>query len=185
MRFAEEGSYLDISLENSCRVGPETLINLIYNELNTETEKEKSRVSEAAKKGNWVTANKIGKPIWDYLENYYIRRIICYLQARSWYTEYETLNNIPTNLDVLPSGLILSYNGNNIVGPQGSRNNTVSTTTIDAPSKLIYCAPQFDSRTPNLYPSYDCSPYQVSSCSDISAAHVACEPNDTKDDRVI
>lgn len=122
MRFAESGSFIDTALENSCRVGPEVLINLIYNSLNTETEKEKSRVSNAAKKGNWITANKIGKPIWDYLENYYIRRVICYLQSRVWYTEYETLTVVPTDLDVLPTGLIASYhNGMNTqLGAQGT-----------------------------------------------------------------
>jgi len=137
MRFLESGSFTDTALENSCRVGPEVLINLIYNSLNTETAKEKSRVSEAAKKGNWITANKLGRPIWDYLENYYIRRVICYLQARVWFTEYETLGIIPTTLDILPTGLILTNNGSNVVGPQGmSTPSTIQESTpvhADAP----------------------------------------------------
>lgn len=124
MRFNEAG-VIDSRLENSCRIGPEILINLIYNELNTETAGEKSRVSEAAKKGNWITANKLGKPIWDYLENYYIRRVICYLQSRLWYTEYETLTIVPTDLDILPTGLVTNpANANSpnaqVKGPQGT-----------------------------------------------------------------
>lgn len=163
MRFRESGSFVDTVLENNCRIGPEILINLIYNELNTETAKEKPRVSNTAKKGNWITANKIGKPIWDYLENYYIRRIICYLQARTWYTEYETLTIVPTDLDILPTGLITKYGGGNnrIIGPQGTVvSNTMQNLSNTPP-------PQQENTTTCINMSGDCVPVNAASCADL------------------
>jgi hypothetical protein len=133
MRFLESGS---LNLANDgCRLPSNILVNMIYNSLNTELEGNKPRVTEAAKKGNWITANKIGIPIWEYLEDYYINRVVCYFRSRTWFTEFESLSIVPTSLEILPTGLELTYDRNNIVGPQGQqsmRNDTqIFTETLE------------------------------------------------------
>lgn len=154
MRFAESGSFVDFGLENNCRVGPEILVNLIYTSLNEETAKEKSRVSEAAKKGNWITANKLGRPIWDYLENYYIRRVICYLQSRVWYTEYETLTNVPTTLTVVPTALYIDELGRQTTTARQQTTNPIISTGGTTVSSSISPTPSpTQSPTPSPTPS--------------------------------
>lgn len=128
MRFFESGSIdgRPRVFNDGCKIDCNVLIKMIYDSLNTELAGSKNRVTAAAKKGNWITANKIGQPICEYLENYYIYRVICYLRSRIWYTEYETLANVPTQLDVQPTGLILTNSGNNIVGPQGTEQQVMT-----------------------------------------------------------
>jgi hypothetical protein len=113
MKFIESGSIdgRPRVFNDGCKLDCNILIKLIYDSLNTELAGSKTRVTAAAKKGNWITANKIGKPICDYLEDYYIYRVICYLRSRVWYTEYEALANIPTVLDIQSTGAMLTNTG--------------------------------------------------------------------------
>jgi hypothetical protein len=122
MRFFESGSIdgRPRIFDDGCKIDCNVLVKLIYDSLNSELAGSKTRVTAAAKKGNWITANKIGRPICNYLENYYLYRVICYLRSRVWYTEYESLSILPTQLTIQETGLILTNSGNNIVGLQGS-----------------------------------------------------------------
>lgn len=163
MRFESgslgNGAWFDRTRD--CPLGPEILIKLLYDEMNTETAKEKSRVSEAAKKGNWIAANKIGKPVWDYLERYYIHRIICYLRAHLWYTEYETLSIVPTDLTIVPRELIVEYGG--YVGGQGTTGrSTVSSPPAPPPPPppTVYCVTPDDFNNPDVG-NWTCKPYEA------------------------